>query len=593
MERRTRVRFAPSPTGPLHMGGVRTALYNYLYAKQHGGDFILRIEDTDSNRFVPGAEQYIIEALNWCGIVPDEGVDEGGKVVETASARHPHAPYRQSQRRPIYRKYAEQLVEAGWAYYAFDSAEELDACRKAAEAAGQTFTYNAVTREKMRNSLTLPAEEVARLLAETDHWTVRFKMPAGRIVEMDDLIRGHISVNTDTLDDKVLWKRADELPTYHLANIVDDHLMEITEVIRGEEWLPSLPLHYLLYEAFGWTDTMPRFAHLSLLLKPDGKGKLSKRDGDRLGFPVFPLRWVNAEGEVSRGYREDGYFPETFVNMLAFLGWNPGDDTELYTLEELIPVFSLERVIKSGARFNADKAKWYNKEYLRMKPAEELARLLVPVLEQHGIQVVDCPACALVAGSELSPEGFDFQNHIFTIDYVARVIETLRDRATFVADFWDIAPYLFIAPADYEAFGVKAGAAVNDKPADPRRAADPRAKVYDDAATAPFLAKDVDKFWKPDWYEYCFEVCQHITGREFGFDDLDVYRGTLEVPALEQELESYIKMREYPMGKVMNSLRLALTGSASGLGIAAIISLIGRKEFARRMTFIAERLGRI
>lgn len=593
MERRTRVRFAPSPTGPLHMGGVRTALYNYLYAKQHGGDFILRIEDTDSNRFVPGAEQYIIEALNWCGIVPDEGVDEGGKVVETASARHPHAPYRQSQRRPIYRKYAEQLVEAGWAYYAFDSAEELDACRKAAEAAGQTFTYNAVTREKMRNSLTLPADEVERLLAETDHWTVRFKMPAGRIVEMDDLIRGHISVNTDTLDDKVLWKRADELPTYHLANIVDDHLMEITEVIRGEEWLPSLPLHYLLYEAFGWTDAMPRFAHLSLLLKPDGKGKLSKRDGDRLGFPVFPLRWVNAEGEVSRGYREDGYFPEAFVNMLAFLGWNPGDDTELYTLEELIPVFSLERVIKSGARFNADKAKWYNKEYLRTKPAEELARLLVPVLEQHGIQVVDCPACALVAGSELSPEGFDFQNHIFTIDYVARVIETLRDRATFVADFWDIAPYLFIAPADYEAFGVKAGAAVNDKPADPRRAADPRAKVYDDAATAPFLAKDVDKFWKPDWYEYCFEVCQHITGREFGFDDLEVYRGTLEVPALEQELESYIKMREYPMGKVMNSLRLALTGSASGLGIAAIISLIGRKEFARRMTFIAERLGRI
>ena len=586
MERRTRVRFAPSPTGPLHMGGVRTALYNYLYAKQHGGDFILRIEDTDSNRFVPGAEQYIIEALNWCGIVPDEGVDEAGKVVETASARHPHAPYRQSQRRPIYRKYAEQLVEAGWAYYAFDSAEELDACRKAAEAAGQTFTYNAVTREKMRNSLTLPADEVERLLAETDHWTVRFKMPAGRIVEMDDLI-------TDTLDDKVLWKRADELPTYHLANIVDDHLMEITEVIRGEEWLPSLPLHYLLYEAFGWTDTMPRFAHLSLLLKPDGKGKLSKRDGDRLGFPVFPLRWVNAEGEVSRGYREDGYFPEAFVNMLAFLGWNPGDDTELYTLEELIPVFSLERVIKSGARFNADKAKWYNKEYLRVKPAEELARLLVPVLEQHGIQVVDCPACALVAGSELSPEGFDFQNHIFTIDYVARVTETLRDRATFVADFWDIAPYLFIAPADYEAFGVKAGAAVNDKPADPRRAADPRAKVYDDAATAPFLAKDVDKFWKPDWYEYCFEVCQHITGREFGFDDLEVYRGTLEVPALEQELESYIKMREYPMGKVMNSLRLALTGSASGLGIAAIISLIGRKEFARRMTFIAERLGRI
>jgi len=568
------------------MGGVRTALYNYLYAKQHGGDFILRIEDTDSNRFVPGAEEYIIEALRWCGIVPDEGVDADGKVVEVSSAKHPHAPYRQSQRRPLYRDYADQLVEAGWAYYAFDTPEELDACRKAAEAEGKTFTYNAVTRMSLRNSLTLSPGEVEHLLEETTNWTVRFKMPQNRVVEMDDLIRGHISVNTDTLDDKVLWKRADELPTYHLANIVDDHLMEISEVIRGEEWLPSLPLHYLLYEAFGWTDTMPRFAHLSLLLKPDGKGKLSKRDGDRLGFPVFPLRWVNAEGEVSRGYREDGYFPEAFVNMLAFLGWNPGDDTELYTLDELIPVFSLERVIKSGARFNADKAKWYNKEYLRAKPAEELAGLYAPILEEHGIKVVDCPACALVAGSELTAEGYDFQNHIFTSCYVARVVETLRDRATFVADFWDNAPYLFVAPEDYAVYGVKAGAAVAEK-------VDPRAKVYDDTATAPFLAKDVDKFWKPEWYEYCFEVCQHITGREFGFDDLEVYRGTLEVPALEKEIEEYIKMRGYPMGKVMNSLRLALTGSASGLGIAAIISIIGRKEFARRMTFAANKLGRI
>ena len=575
------------------MGGVRTALYNYLYAKQHGGDFILRIEDTDSNRFVPGAEQYIIEALRWCGIVPDEGVDADGKVVETPSPKHPHAPYRQSQRRPIYRDYADQLVEAGWAYYAFDTPEELDACRKEAEAAGQTFTYNAVTRMKMRNSLTIPEAEVRRLLEDTATWTVRFKMPAGRIVEMDDLIRGHISVNTDTLDDKVLWKRADELPTYHLANIVDDHLMEISEVIRGEEWLPSLPLHYLLYEAFGWTNTMPRFAHLSLLLKPDGKGKLSKRDGDRLGFPVFPLRWVNAEGEVSRGYREDGYFPEAFVNMLAFLGWNPGDDTELYTLDELVPVFSLERVIKSGARFNADKAKWYNKEYLRQKSTEELVQLYIPILESHGIKVVDCPACALVAGAELTAEGYDFQNHIFTTCYVSRVVELIRERATFVSDFWTIAPYLFVAPEEFEAFGVKAGAGVNEKPADPNRVPDPRAKVYDDAATAPFVAKDVDKFWKPDWYEYVFEVCQHITGREFGFDDLEVYRGSLEQPVLEKELEDYIKMREYPMGKVMNSLRLALTGSASGLGIAAIISLIGRKEFARRMTFVANRLGRI
>ena len=554
MDKRTRVRFAPSPTGPLHMGGVRTALYNYLYAKQNGGDFILRIEDTDSNRFVPGAEQYIIEALTWCGIVPDEGVDAEGHIVEAPSARHPHAPYRQSQRRPIYRQYAEQLVAAGWAYYAFDSAEELDACRKEAEAAKETFTYNASTRLKMRNSLTLPASEVERLLEETDHWTVRFKMPQGRIVEMDDLIRGHISVNTDTLDDKVLWKRADELPTYHLANIVDDHLMEISEVIRGEEWLPSLPLHYLLYEAFGWE--RPRFAHLSLLLKPVGNGKLSKRDGDKLGFPVFPLRWVNAEGEVSRGYREDGYFPEAFVNMLAMLGWNPGTEQELFSMEELVAAFSMDKVQKAGAKFNPEKAKWYNREYLRMKSTEELVQLFIPVLEEHGIQVVECPSCALVAGSTLSPEGYDFQNHIFTTDYVARVVELVKERATFVADLWDSSRCLFEAPAEY-------------------------------------VQKDVDKFWKSDWYEYCFEVCQHITGREFGFDDLEVYRGSLEPEALEKELVDYIKMREYPMGKVMNSLRLALTGSASGLGIAAIISLIGRKEFARRMTTVANTLGRI
>ena len=305
MERKTRVRFAPSPTGPLHMGGVRTALYNYLYAKQRGGDFIIRIEDTDSNRFVPGAEQYIIEALDWCGIIPDEGV-ENGKVVETPSERHPHAPYRQSQRRGIYRKYAEQLVENGYAYYAFDSAEELSAARAACEAEGKTFIYNQFSRMKLRNSLSLPESEWRPMLESRNDWTIRFRMPENTIVKMDDMIRGHVEINTDTLDDKVLWKRADELPTYHLANIVDDHLMEISEVIRGEEWLPSLPLHYLLYKAFGWEDTMPRFAHLSLLLKPVGNGKLSKRDGDKMGFPVFPLQWVNSEGEVSHGYREDG-----------------------------------------------------------------------------------------------------------------------------------------------------------------------------------------------------------------------------------------------------------------------------------------------
>ena len=593
MEKRTRVRFAPSPTGPLHMGGVRTALYNYLYAKQKGGDFILRIEDTDSNRFVPGAEEYIIEALRWCGIIPDEGVDADGKVVETSSAKHPHAPYRQSQRRPIYREYADQLVEAGWAYYAFDTPEELDACRKAAEAEGQTFTYNAVTRMSLRNSLTLSPGEVEHLLAETTNWTVRFKMPQNRVVEMDDLIRGHISVNTDTLDDKVLWKRADELPTYHLANIVDDHLMEITEVIRGEEWLPSLPLHYLLYEAFGWKETMPRFAHLSLLLKPVGNGKLSKRDGDKLGFPVFPLRWQNPEtGELSRGYREDGYFPEAFVNMLAMLGWNPGDDRELFTMEELVEAFSLDKVQKAGAKFNPDKAKWYNKEYLRMKSTRELTALFIPVLEEHGMKVVDCPCNALTAGAQFEGFGADFKNHIFTAEYVEAVVELVKERATFVADFWDIAAYLFVSPEEFDAFGVKAGAGLPSKPADPNRPADPRAKVFDDSLTAPFLAKDVDKFWKEDHYEYCFELTQYISGAAFGFDDLDSYRGAMDKEHLETAIEQYIKKGGYPMGKVMNTLRLALTGAASGLGIADILSFIGRREFARRMGYVADRLGR-
>ena len=538
MERRTRVRFAPSPTGPLHMGGVRTALYNYLYAKQNGGDFILRIEDTDSQRFVPGAEAYIIEALSWCGIVPDEGVDADRQVVETPSPRHPHAPYRQSQRKPIYRRYAEELVEKGWAYYAFDSADELQARRSEAEAAGRIFTYNHLSRKQLRNSLTLPADEVQRLLAETNDWTVRFKMPENTVVAMDDLIRGHIEVNTDTLDDKVLWKRADELPTYHLANIVDDHLMEISEVIRGEEWLPSLPLHYLLYRAFGWEDTMPRFAHLSLLLKPDGKGKLSKRDGDRLGFPVFPLEWRNEAGEVSRGYREDGYFPEAFVNLLAFLGWNPGDERELFSLEELVSACSLERVTRSGARFNAEKARWYNKEYLRMKPAAELAALYVPLLEQQGIQVVDCPACALTAGAELSPEGYDWNNGIFTRAYVERVVALLQERATFVADFWSIAPYLFVAPKE-------------------------------------FVQKDVDKFATPENLDLVIRVA----------DFLRSYDAPWTKAALEEALEGLIRGHEWPMGKVMNTLRLALAGSASGLGIADILALTGREEALRRLDY--------
>lgn len=576
MERKTRVRFAPSPTGPLHMGGVRTALYNYLYAKQRGGDFIIRIEDTDSHRFVHGAEEYIIEALNWCGIIPDEGVDTDGKVVETPSERHPHAPYRQSQRRGIYRKYAERLIENGYAYYAFDSSEALEKARAEAEAAGKTFIYNQVTRMTMRNSLTLPEDEVKRLLEETSDWTVRFKMPTDTVVKMDDLIRGHIEVNTDTLDDKVLWKRADELPTYHLANIVDDHLMEITEVIRGEEWLPSLPLHYMLYKAFGWEDTMPRFAHLSLLLKPDGKGKLSKRDGDKLGFPVFPLKWVNAQGEVSRGYREDGYFPEAFVNLLAFLGWNPGDDREMFTMDELIKAFSLDRIVKSGARFNPEKARWYNKEYLRLKSDDELTELFVPILEEHGIGVHN-----MKYGDSKERDYLAFENHIFSISYVRLVVSLIKNRATFVKDFWTIASYLFIAPEDFEKYGVKAGAAVEPQSNDPRRQADPRAKVYDDAATAPFLAKDVDKFWKPENAEYVAKVASFIDG----------YAGEWTVPAFEKALEDYIRGNEWPMGKVMNATRLALAGAASGLGIADIIVRIGKPETLSRIAYATARLA--
>ena len=532
MERRTRVRFAPSPTGPLHIGGVRTALYNYLFAKQHGGDFILRIEDTDSNRFVPGAEAYIIEALRWCGITPDEGVDADGKVVETPSAKHPHAPYRQSQRRAIYRQYAEQLIGSGYAYYAFDTAEELNAARAAAEAQGQTFIYNQTTRKSLRNSLTLSAEETARLLEETDTWTIRFRMPENTVVAMDDLIRGHIEVNTDTLDDKVLWKRADELPTYHLANIVDDHLMEISEVIRGEEWLPSLPLHYMLYKAFGWEDTMPRFAHLSLLLKPVGNGKLSKRDGDKMGFPVFPLQWTNAEGETSHGYREDGYFPEAFVNLLAMLGWNPGNDQELFTMDQLIQAFSMDKVQKAGAKFNPEKAKWYNREYLRLKSDEELTDLFIPILKEHGIEVTGCPKC---------PVSVDFSARECSWNYVRNVVSLIKERATFVKDFWEIASYLFVTPTEY-------------------------------------VQKDLDKFWKPEIAVCVKEAVDHLLASGVSFDKETVG------PALEE----YIRAKEWPMGKVMNALRLALSGAASGLGIADILSFIGRDEMMRRLKNLAE-----
>lgn len=350
MDRKVRVRFAPSPTGALHLGGVRTALFNYLFARRHGGDFLLRIEDTDQTRYVPGAEEYIVESLKWCGLTVDEGVGVGGEC----------GPYRQSERKPLYKQYALRLVESGHAYYSFDSAEVLGQKRKECESQGKTFMYNAETRKELKNSLTMSGEEVEALLESGANYVIRFKMPENEEVVLHDIIRGEVRFNTSLLDDKVLFK-SDGMPTYHLANIVDDHLMKISHVIRGEEWLPSLPLHVLLYRAFGWEDTMPEFAHLPLILKPVGNGKLSKRDGNKMGFPVFPMEFTDPDtGEKWHGYREDGYFPEAFINMLALLGWNPGTDQEIFTLEELCELFTLDRVNKSGARFNPDKAKWFN-----------------------------------------------------------------------------------------------------------------------------------------------------------------------------------------------------------------------------------------
>ncbi len=410
-ERKVRVRFAPSPTGALHIGGVRTALYNYLFARQHGGDFVFRIEDTDSNRFVPGAEEYIIESFRWLGIKFDEGVGIGGDK----------GPYRQSERRSIYKTYVDQLLDNGKAYIAFDTPEELDAKR----AEIQNFQYDAKTRGMMRNSLTLSKEEVDELIAEGKQYVVRFKIEPGIDVHVHDLIRGEVVIKSDILDDKVLYKSADELPTYHLANIVDDHLMEITHVIRGEEWLPSAPLHVLLYEAFGWTDTMPQFAHLPLLLKPEGKGKLSKRDGDRLGFPVFPLEWHDPKtGEVSSGYRESGYFPEAVVNFLALLGWNPGTEQEMFSLDELVEAFDISRCSKAGAKFDYQKGIWFNHEYILKKSDAEIADLFAPIVANNGVDA--------------------------TMEQVTQVVHMMKDRVNFVKELWPLCSFFFIAPTAYD-----------------------------------------------------------------------------------------------------------------------------------------------
>lgn len=415
-DRKVRVRFAPSPTGALHIGGVRTALYNYLFARQHGGDFVFRIEDTDSNRFVPGAEEYIIESFRWLGLTFDEGVGLGGE----------YGPYRQSERRHIYKKYVDELLENGKAYIAFDTPEELEAKRNEIT----NFQYDASTRQLMRNSLTMTKEECEKRIADGEQYVVRFKVEPGIDVHVHDLIRGEVVIKSDIIDDKVLYKSADELPTYHLANIVDDHLMLISHVIRGEEWLPSAPLHVLLYEAFGWQDTMPQFAHLPLLLKPEGKGKLSKRDGDRLGFPVFPLEWKDPKtGEVSSGFRESGYFPEAVINFLALLGWNPGTEQELFTLEELVNAFDITKCSKSGARFDYQKGIWFNHEYILHKSNEEIAKLFASVVANNGVDE--------------------------TLERITLVVSMMKDRVNFVHELWPLCSFFFLPPLEYDEKTVK------------------------------------------------------------------------------------------------------------------------------------------
>jgi glutamyl-tRNA synthetase len=481
------------------MVGVRTALYNYLFARRAGGKFIIRIEDTDSHRFVPGAEQYILDSLDWCGITVDEGVGVGG----------PHAPYRQSERREIYLKYALDLVESGNAYYAFDTAEALDALRTEAEARGDKFSYDHTVRQGLETSLRLSSEDVQERIARGDQYVIRFRMPENEDVVMRDLIRGEVVINTSTLDDKVLYKSADGLPTYHLANVVDDHLMEISHVIRGEEWLPSLPLHYQLYKAFGWTDTQPLFAHLPLLLKPTGGGKLSKRDGDKLGFPVFPMRWISPEGEVSAGYKEDGYFPEAFINMLALLGWNPGTEQEIFSMDELISQFSLDRVSKSGARFQPEKARWFNQQYMHTKSNTELADLFIPYLLEKGIA--------------------------WERDKIERIVGLVKERATFVKDFWELASYFFVSPTHYD-------------------------------------EKAVRKFWKGDNPARIAEL------RDVLFAEHDFTAANLE-----SVIHNWIETKEYPMGQVMNSLRLAIVGASMGPGLADICEIIGKPETMHRI----------
>ncbi|QLG45274.1 glutamate--tRNA ligase [Costertonia aggregata] len=503
MSQKVRVRFAPSPTGPLHIGGVRTALFNYLFAKKHDGDFILRIEDTDQNRYVEGAEKYIVDALNWCNIPFDEGPDKNGG----------HGPYRQSERKHLYKQYTEALVSMGKAYYAFDTAEKLDFHRKDHEAKGKTFIYNWHNRLKLDNSLSLTPKELKTRLDTGEDYVIRFLTPPDEKLYLKDVIRGDIEIDTNTLDDKVLFK-SDGMPTYHLANIVDDHLMQITHVIRGEEWLPSLALHKQLYDAFEWK--APVFAHLPLIMKPVGKGKLSKRDGEKLGFPVFPLSWSESEG-----YKEAGFFPEAVINFLAMLGWNPGTEQEIFDLEELVQTFSLERVNRSGARFDPDKTKWYNQQYLQKKNDAELTGLFIPVLGRH----------------------IDLSLDIAQPERVQKIVALVKERATFVSDFWELSDYFFVCPKEYN-------------------------------------EKAVKKQWKEDTPKLMNQLVSILENIEdFSFEHV------------ETKVKSWIKAQDLSFGKVMPPLRLLLVGDMKGPHIFDIMGMIGKRESIHRIKNAINVLG--
>ena len=552
MERKVRVRFAPSPTGALHIGGVRTALYNYLFARQHGGDMLLRIEDTDSTRFVPGAEEYILEALDWLGIEIDEGlrVKTSPQPSPQGREKNPieieeigsHGPYRQSERREIYHTYVKQLLDSGHAYIAFDTPEELEAKR----AEIPNFQYDARTRMSMRNSLTMSAEEVKALMEKGEKYVVRFKVEPNEDVHVHDLIRGEVVINSNILDDKVLYKSADDLPTYHLANIVDDHLMEVSHVIRGEEWLPSAPLHVLLYRAFGWEETMPQFAHLPLLLKPDGNGKLSKRDGDRLGFPVFPLEFHNQkDGTVSSGYRESGYLPEAVINFLALLGWHGSGDKEMYTMEELIQDFSLDRVSKAGAKFDYEKGKWFNHQYLQLRSNEELAQMFLPVLKENL--------------SSFYSQQDDFSQLSILNSQLPKIVGLTKDRVNFVPELWEQTNFFFVAPTEYD-------------------------------------EKSLKKRWKEDSPKHMTELLEVLEGvsEEDWHKKEQITNEQSQITNLwhlDKVVMPWIEAHEYGVGIVMNAFRICLVGAARGPHIWDITDVLGKEETLKRVRTALKILG--